>query len=327
MPVQTLYSVRGALEATRGTPVTPTRFLYAQTFTPHQAIATIRPRELRNSFEPAYRGYAGIERNTIECGGDFQFDQQAFWMSMAIKGGLTGTGGAADKSWAFTPSVATDDLKAASLQYGYADGISATQPAWELDYSMIDEYKLTWVKGEDLMWSARIVSPEGATQISAFTGALSDTTQITALGKDTQVFIDSTTIGTTADANIAEAEWTLTNGLVLRDTLNNTNVAAALDRPQPRLWTLTLKRFYINDTERDLYVSKTLRKIRIRTVGPALGGTTYKLDLDLYGKIDNIDDDEIEGVGAETITVLPEYDATATASFAAVLVNSLAAIT
>lgn len=327
MTARTLYSLRGALESARGTNLTPTRLLYVNTFTPLQEIGTIRPEEQRASYVPSFRAYPGIERDSLELGGDFQFDQGAFWLNLALDAVASGTGAGSDKTYAFVPNLTADDLKSATLQYGYTDGIGASKPALELGYCMIDTYRLSWRKDQPLMWSASILSPEGATQISAFTGALSDTTQVTALAKDLSIFIDTTTLGSTQDSNIVEADWEWRNHLVRFESLNGTSVGTSLDRPAARDWTLTLKRKYVNDTERDLYITKGERKVRLRNLGPALGGSTYKLDVDLYGVIDTLVQDDYQGIGTETMVVLPLYNSGASADSAVNLVNSLAAIT
>lgn len=327
MALKTLYGLRGLLESSRGNGGTPTRLLYVDEATHDQTVETIRPGEMRNSYSPSFRAYPGMERNTIRLAGDFQFDQQAFWLNLVLKAVGSGSGGGADKLYAFEPTLTTDDLKSASIQFGYNDGIGASNPAWQLNYLLCNEYTLTFAKDVAVRWSGEFWSPSAATQISAFTGALSDTTQVTALGTGTAVFIDTTTLGSTADTNIISAEWTYRNNLVRLETLNATNVGLSLLRPNPRDWTLTLNRYYANDTERDIYLTKAIRKIRLRSTGPALGGSFYRIDVDLYGVIDNISWTEVDGLGVETLTVLPLYDATEANDLAVNLTNSLGTIT
>ena len=69
----------------------------------------------------------------------------------------------------------------------------------------------------------------------------------------------------------------MVNGLTYLDALDGTNVAKALLRPKPRTWRLQLTRYYRNDTALDAYVAKTLRKIRVRSLGPVLGGRSAAL--------------------------------------------------
>jgi hypothetical protein len=325
--LRTLLSARTALESARGTPVTPTRLLYFESGAHEQEIGTIRPVERRNSFFESFRSYPGLERNRFTFRFFATYDQLAFWLALAVKGGVTGTGAGADKTWAYVPSASTDDLKSCTLQFGYADGIGASKPAWEVAGCMVTSLSLRWEKGGPVMGNVELISHKGATQISAFTGALSDRSEVDLLGTLTSTFVDASTMGSTADANITSAEFTVDNKLALLDTLNGTNTAASVQRPEPRTWALNLTRVYANDTERDAYVAKTLRKVRIRTLGPTLGATNYKLDTDCYGIIDKITSAEVDGIGAEAITILPQYDSTATTDYGFSLVNSLAAIT
>lgn len=325
--LRTLLSARTALESVRGTGLTPTRLLYFEEGTHEQEIGTIRPTERRASYFEAFRGYPGLERNRFRFSGDATYDQLAFWLALAVKGGVTGTGASADKTWAYVPTAGTDDLKSCTIQFGYTDSIGASKPAWEVNGCMVNTFTLRWAKDDLVRYEADLISYKAATQISAFTGSLTDRTEISLVGTGTAVYIDSSTIGSTADANVVSAELTIDNRLVILDTLNATAYGTSIQRPEPRGATLRLTRVYANDTERDLYVAKTLRKVRVGTTGPTLGSSNYKLDADFYGKIDSLSSTDVNGIGAEQMTLLSEYDSTATSDFLFTLVNSLAAIT
>ena len=327
MAVKTLLTARAILEASRGAGGTPTRLIYFEEGNHNQDITTLRPRELRNSYFPSFRAYAGVERNGFEFSGDFTFDQAIWWLNLHVKAVASGTGGGADKTWAFTPAASTDDIKSALIQFGYADGIGASVPAWEVPYVLGDELSLSFVKNDTVKFSSRLMSAKGATQISAFTGALSDVAMVSMVGQDTEVWIDPTTIGTTADTDILDATWTLNNGFVYLDTLTNTGVAKDLKRPEPRSWQLELTRYYSNDTELDRFIDKAERKIRIKNTGPVLGGTFYSLTLDCYGVLDTYEKADVDGLGVAKLTYLPIYDATPTSDFVITVVNASATIT
>lgn len=327
MALLTLQSARAALESVRGTNLTPTRLLYFDEGSHDQAVATIRPAERRNSYFEGFRSYPGIERNTLRFAGAATFDDLIWYGNTHIKAVSSGTGAGADKTWTFVPTAATDDIKSATVQFGYADGIGATAPAWELGGCLGEELTLTWAKGSTLRYASSLMTAEGASQISAFTGSLSDRSTVDALGTATSVYIDASTIGSTADGDILEASWVLTNGWVYLDTLNGTNTAKELLRPRPRTWRLQLTRYYRNDTELDAYVAKTLRKIRLRSLGPALGGSNYSATLDVYGIPDAYEKAEADGIGVERLTLLPQYDTTATTDFSLTVVNATASIT
>lgn len=327
MALQTLLSARAGLESVRNTGVTPTRLVYFDQGTHEQQVATIRPTEKRATYFGAFRSYPGIERNTLRFGGAATFDDLIWWANLHIKAVAAGTGAGADKTWAFVPSASTDDLKSATMEFGYADNIGATAPAWSIAGCLGEELTLTWAKDSTLSYGSTLMSAKGATQISAFTGALSDRTTVDALGTLTTISVDASTIGTTQDGDLMEASWVLTNGLGYLDTLDGSNVAKELLRPKPRTFRLQLSRYYRNDTELDGYIAKTLRKIRIQTTGPVLGGSNYKVTLNVYGITDGYEKAEVDGIGVERLTILPQYDGTATTDFSLTVVNASAAIT
>jgi hypothetical protein len=327
MALRTLLSARAGLETTRGTGVAPTRLLYFANGRHDQGVGTIMPTELRNSYFPTFRAYAGLERNGFTFDGDMTFDDLIWWANLHIKAVASGSGAGADKTWTFTPAASTDDLKSATLEWGYADSIGAARPAFSVPYVLGDELTLNWRKAETVTFLSTLRSAKAATQVSAFTSSLSDRVTTSALGTATQVYIDSATIGSTADSNIIDPSWTLRNGLVHFDPLNNSGVAQDLLRPNPRSWELGFSRYFANDTERDVYITKTERKVRIKTVGPSLGAGTYLIQLDLYGVLDTVGWSEVDGLGFEQYVLRPIYDSGAASDFSLQIVNATASIT
>lgn len=329
MAVKTLLSARAALETTRNTPVTPTRLLYFVEGSHDQKVATLRPTEQRASYVEGFRSYAGIERDRFTFGGDCTYNDLIWWANVNLKAVASGSGAGADKTWTFVPTHTSDDIKSATLQFGYTDNIGATRPAWEVAGCLGNDLKLTWKKGETLQFASTLMSAKGATQISAFTGALSDRVTVSALGVGTQIKIDTTTIGTTADADVMDAEFSLKNDWVYLDTLNNTAVAQELLRTKPKSWELALTRYYRNDTELDLMINKTPRKVRVETVGPVLGGSTYRIRLDCYGVYDGdrYEKSEVDGIGVEKFVLVGQYDTTAVTDMSLEVVSTEAAIT
>lgn len=328
MALRVFTSARAGLESTRGTNVTPTRLVYAEEWTHDQRKTIIRSSELRNSYSPVYSAAAGVEVNTVEASGRLSFDDAIWWANTHIKAVASGTGAGADKTWTFLPTHTSDDLKTATLQLGYSDTIG-TAPGMELGYCLGDQLTLRFAKDDDaaVRFTGRFMSPEAATQITAFTGALSDRTTITASNNGTQVFIDAATIGSTADANVVSVEWTLNNNPVNLYTLNNSANAQDTFRPNHRTWQATITRYYRNDNEWDAYLAATERKIRVRCLGPSLGGSNYKIDLDLYGHYTARSVVDTDGLKFEQFTFEPVYDTTATTDFQLVVVNATASIT
>lgn len=329
MALRVFQSWRAALESTRGTNLTPTRICYAEEASHEQEVATIRPAELRNSYFGHFQASAGPERNRLNFSGRVSYDDIIWWANLFCKGVASGTGGGADKTWDFTPTAASDDVKTATIQLAYADTI-ATAPGIELGYCMGDTFTLHFEKNDDgaATFEASLISPEAATQITAFTGSLSDRTVTLASCNGTRLFSDpGGTIGTTADDTFVSLDWTLNLGPVPFYTLNNSTAATNAYRPNHRTWTATLVRQFTNDTYWDDYVDKTVQKIRCRTLGPSLGGSNYKIDLDLYGVFTNRTYSDVDGVITEELTLEPVYDTTAGTDFDLIVVNATSSIT
>jgi hypothetical protein len=322
-------SLRAALETTRGTALNPTRILEQTDFSHTPSVATIRPEERRGSYFGFYRASAGREQHSLTFSGNLTYNQAAWLGNLYIKGVTTGTGAGADKSYAFTPSSATDDLKSATLEWGYDTALSATQPGFRLPYAVGDQLQITFDKAsaDGVTFSADMHSPKAVTQISAFGGTPTAIASTAVSPVQVQVAIDTATIGTTVDNYVTVADWTLTNNWTDLDTLNATTAAQDTFRVSARAWQLAVTRYKINDTELDAYNAKTIRKVRITATGPTLGSSTYKITLDLYGVWTGYTNASVDGLAMETLTLEPVYDSTATTDFSMTVVTAETTIT
>lgn len=319
MPQSTTFtSVRGALETTRGTALNPTRILELTEFSHEPSVALIRPPEIRGSYFGRYRAAAGREMHNVSIGGpSLSYNQLVLLANVFFKTNLTGTGVGADKTYPFVPSSAVDDLKSMTLEWGYDTSLSGTQPGFRLPYVVGDELSITWAKSdlEGVKWSAKMHSPKAISQITTFGGTPTSIASTALSPTGTQVFIDATTIGTTADNYVTTAEFTLPHTWTDLDTLNLTTAAQDTFRASERVPSLTLTRYFINDNELDRYNDKAVRKIRVRTTGPTLGAGTYLATLDFYGVLDTDGHRwaEVDGLKMETLKYVNIYDATAAA--------------
>jgi hypothetical protein len=326
MALQVFTQARAGLEATRGTAVTPTRILHGTSFTHEQTVATIRPEELRNNYEGFFTAAAGRETNTFGYGGLLSYDDAVLVGNLFFSplGTASGTAGAA-YTYTFAPSGTADNVKSLAVQLGYADTI-ATAPGVSLAGVVGNTLHLHWEKNDDaaLLFDMTFLTIGTATQITAFTGTPTDPVTTPASMNATQVFLDASTIGSTADSNVVSVDWTLNLNPVPFYALNNTAGASALYRPQHRTWSGTIVRQFANDTEWDIYQSKAERKMRIRTLGPTLGAANYKIDLDLYGVWTGRAWADVDGIITEELTLEPYADTAAgTVSMGLVVVTSL----
>ena len=337
MSVKIFKSARAGLDTTRSAAATAmTRALMFDTAFAQQDIATIRPVTLRASYNGYLSAAAGTETNTFEMGGTLTYDHMIWLANTHIKAVASGVKGVGvDYLWTFLPTAASDDIKSASIQCGYADDISANQPAVHLKNLLGDELSISWDKSGDgaVTYTSKMITANVAVQLTAFTGAADATGaghQVVS-SSTTAITVDTTTIGTTADTYWQDLKWTLNNGFQNLYTLNNTTAATATFRPKPREWKLEGSRYYgptaSAKVEWDAYIAKTPRKFRIKSTGAVIGSSVNWVVLDLYGVYTSMKWDEKDDLGFQTFTLEPIYDSTATADFVCTVTSGLTAIT
>jgi hypothetical protein len=337
LSVKIFKSGRAGLDVARTTADTAmTRALMFDEAFAQQDVQTIRPVTLRASYNGYLSAAAGTETNSFEMSGTLTYDH-AIWLAnthiKAVAAGVKGVG--IDYLWTFLPTAASDDIKSASIQLGYSDGLAATQPAVHLKNCLGDELSISWDKSGDgaVTYTSRMVTPNPAVQLTAFGGAADATGaghQVVS-SSTTAITVDASTIGSTADVYWQNLTWTLNNGFTNLYTLNNTTAATATFRPKPRNWKLEGSRYYGPTasavTEWNAYIAKTPRKIRIKSTGATIGSSVNTVELDLYGVYTGMQWDEKDDLGFQTFTLEPIYDATATADFILKITSGLTAIT
>jgi hypothetical protein len=271
--------------------------------------------------------YEGIETNAFTITGPFAFDQSTFWFSAGI-GSASASGTAAPYTWTFNAASTADTTRSFSLEYAWSDGGASVPPSFRVPGNKVDTLSINWVKDSAVTFEVGVVSFKGMTQGTAISASPSDTVEQHALGVNTTVYIDGTAaIGTTADSNVAAASLEITNGFVRRFGLDGAYTGSALDRTAKTDAVLTMTRHFQNDTELDAWEAKDLRKVRIVTTGPTLGGGTYELRVDFYGVIDEIVQADVDGSVAQEITLRPYVDgSTVTVPFTVVLKNNTSTI-
>lgn len=335
MALQVFTSCRAALEATRGTDLTPTRLIYGESFVHEQEIATIRPTELRNSYEPVFSAAIGPESNTLSAAGRMSYDDMVWYGNLFFKALASGTVGGAGETtsytWTFSPTNTSDDVKTATVQLGYSDTV-ATAPGSKLNYVMGKTFNLHFEKNDDgaVTFKADFMTAKANTRITAFTGSLTDRTVVLASANNTTVYLDAATIGTTADPLVTSFDWTLDLAPVPFYALDGTTAAVATYRPKHRTWTATVVRQYNAATEWSIFESKATRKVRVRTNGGIIAGstaTTYRINLDLYGTYTGRKFSDVDGIITEELTMEGIFDVTTSTSHSLIVQNATSAIT
>lgn len=315
MAYKTFVSARAKLEATRGAGGTPSRILsITDTNLGNFNQEIITPTELRASYFPIYQAAVGANQPELTISGVLDYSMAGWLGNVAV--GTAVITGSTSVTHAFTPSGTVDNLYTAVIELGAGDNIG-TAAAFRFAYMGLNELTITWDKASaDVTYNATFVGGTAGTTVTSWTGTpTSPTTQLVTAGQ-TQVYIDSSTIGSTADNNIQSVEWTLNNGWSRLNTLNGTVGPQSVLRPSPRTWTLRLRRYYANTTERTAWNAGTERKIRVLSTGPTLGGSTYKLTADFYGVVKNITQTFVDDLIFDEIELVQYYDTTATTDFA-----------
>jgi hypothetical protein len=244
VPMTVFTSARAALEVTRGTSLTPTRLIYAESFDLEHSVATVRPEELRASYEGFFSAAPGPELSRLTMQGRLTYDDIIWHLNMFAKGITTPTG-AGPFVWTFTPTNTADDVKSHTIQLGDSVAIP-TSPGIQLTYGMGDELNIHYEKNNDgaATYSARYLYAKPLTQITAFTGALSDRVVTPLSCNNTVVKIDTTTIGATTDLLVTAVDFTLDMNPVPFYALDNTLAAQAVFRPAHRTWKAEITRQY-----------------------------------------------------------------------------------
>lgn len=344
-----LVTLRGALGASEGAATTPTRLLYPGLpenvdLTGIQQFATIEDRRAWAKRDGLADVYNGIEDNTVVLNNvPWTFQDGPFYVCTLpgiVSGAGTGAGtpttvDTSAYSRTFTPSQSVTAVGATGgydlhLQAGHTDLISTV--GWSIPGLRCSDYTLTFRKrasGTDtgVTWGGTWVTPKTATQITAFTGSLSDRAQTSAVGNNSKTYVDSTyaNIGTTADANITEAVFHLAQVPSWHDGLDNTGLHTSLHFPAQWLSELTILRKFSDTTELAAWTARTLRAIRVINEGAIVGAVTAKntVRLDFMGKAMEHSHEWVDGILYARIRYEGTYDATLLSSWSIFTQNAI----
>jgi hypothetical protein len=325
VPMTVFTAAYAALEATRGTDLTVTRKIYAESFTLDHVVATIRPEELRGSYEGFFSAAAGPEISRVTMAGRMSFEDITWHANMFYRALAAASSGAPPSAvWLFTPTNTSDDVKTHTLQLGDTAAI-ATSPGVKLNYGMGDTFNIHYEKNDDgaATFTATYLYAKALTQITAFTGGPpADRTTTPVSCNNTIVKIDTTTIGTTTDSQVTSVDFTLNLSPVPFYALDGTLAAQAVYRPNHRQWSATITRQYNAATEFSAYVAKTIRKVRVLTTN----GTNI-LQQDMYGVYTGRSYSDVDGIITEELTLEPVFDTASSTSTSLSVTNNIATIT
>lgn len=318
-------------ETTRGTPVPPTRKFYAEG-------TGVLDHDLGVSFHEAENaGYRTRVRRATPLQEDVALKLATAdglaWDDLTLpltqlKGGLTGTGAGADKTWTCTPSLTGQNAPEA-----FSWDVGDDTQAWRVQYGMATKITLSAAKGD---WTQMALELFGQRAIKGAAATPANTAGPKIAGELWQVKF-ATTLAGLAGASVVTnflLDWKLelSTGLSWQHYQDgNLFGSQHVETTIGGVLTMTVdstaqavSQFY------DKYVAGTLDFIRLQATGPALGGSAYSAQLNLpviYDKPSIIDSDR-NGINQYKITAKLATDSptAATQSISAVVVNSLAAI-
>jgi len=324
-----LQKAQAGIESTRGTGVAATRKVYARIQASYdKPLATFADTtgtyasRRRAAYGRTVVGFSGTDIATYE--------DLAWWFQFGLKGGVTGSGsGSVGYTYAFTPSLATDDLKSMTLEFGddgnpyestqvmvnswtlRGDGDSDTEPGWMLDCEMI---------GRD--WST-----------TTFTGSLSDRSTEVILARGTKIYLDdaAANIGTTqVTGKLISFSITGNNNVHYKAFMEDEDAFAAnkVGRGE-RTFDAQFVLEFDADTEFAKYRTSapSIRYIRLEREGSTIA-TTYKkkATIDMAGYWSAISWGDREGNITATFSLSCFYDSTIGADLKATIINALSTL-
>lgn len=315
-------------ETVKGTPVAPTRMMYAEGTGVLDVQVGINFHENENSgvrtrIRRATQTTEQVALNATISG--VGYDDLVVPFSQ-LKGAQTGAGGAADKTWTFAPS-----MTAANSPEAYSIDVGDDTQNWRCQYSQIKSFKLAAALGDvtslEMNWFA-----QRAVKGAKATPALNSATKIP--GDLWTLKTATTAAGLTGAAIQANSliDWQLevNTGLVWSSYMDgNLYGSQSVETDIKGNLSMTVESTAYAVTEfYDKWLAQTVDFVRLKATGPVLGGTFYSAQIDLpliWSKVEPISG-EREGVNQYKVSGNLIYDATSALSIAPTIVNSLAAL-
>lgn len=236
---------------------------------------------------------------------------------------ITGTGASADKTWAFLPADASDNLKALTFECGGVD-------SWPTSFLLggCIGKSMTIEMTQEGLWNCTWVFIPQTKTNGSLTGSLSAASSLVdILGYSTKVYIDTTTIHTTQPGQMISAKLQVDLGTIPLHYLGSTTGEAGdVQQTKRRTVKLDVIGAWAATTEFAAWEANTLRKISLDSLGGALGDTAYEARFDFYGTTETWELGSRDGEVTQQLSLEGQYDATATADVRASVVNSIASI-
>ena len=285
-------------------------------------VARYEPSLMRNSFEKFYESI--IVSNHSEVKGvklPASYEVLTNLLSYAVKGGVTPTPTGSSYSWAFTPTLTADDLAGLGAEMGNDTA------AYHIAALYCNQLTLEFTRGSDSAMASADFVGQMAFRMGAKTPGLTRTGLNLLNPAYTSTYLDTTTIGSTLVNDVVSAKVAITNGIQQLYFLNGLLYPTAIARPTRSL-DIEMQKWFDDATELDNAMNTigngVERKVRLTTVGPAIGtsGVNNSLTIDSYGYWSTFPLKVDKDVWVLNLNGHSVYDVGAGGSWSMTLVNS-----
>lgn len=324
-----LESLQVGLESTPGTAVAATRVEPILAGTVREVIGREFPNETRGSFIPVYRDFPTnrfVEISGVQVAPTFE--GIAWWMNLFLKGGVTtgSTVHTSGKSYTFSPTAASDDLKTATFE-----AVCAAQN-YQIPYVLGQRMELAWVADGPMTLTMDFLGQRMTAQ--AKTAALSAVDYEDIIGSKFVTYIDASTIGSTAVTNVFGGRFSVTNNWVQEFVGDGNLYPRGAHRNKPEYsFQLDMYLDSAGVTEYGVWRNEgpgTQRKIRTKVEGTAIASsspaTNRTFQLDHYGPWDTAELGDRDGKRTVQLTSRTKYDSSAGFPWQLYLESALASL-
>lgn len=320
-------------ESTAGTAVTPVSRLLCE--------GRVQERREQEDFEDTDDGLtARVSRapeftkhwSEIELKFKFDFTQPLLAFMAGMEGGNSGVGGAADKTWTFDRAANVAALfDTFTFQYYESDGTNKIRK--QIAYAFVTGYEVEIGADGVPMMTIRLTGRKSTAPSNTTIAVPSLQTTASLLSK---VYVDTTWAGlggTQISGQIFGVRHRYETGLFPqwyidgRSALDFSTVHYKKRSAEVEIDAAVDPNSGFVTAEETAREAKTVRFVQIELLGPALGGGTYKMELD--GAYYHAPDSMMEigsardGNMSRRVHLLSKYDATGTLDVRAVLVNAI----
>lgn len=321
-----LRKTQFGFEGTRGTGVATTRLMYCQ-ITPSFERPIREFTDTSGTFDARRRVTYQRQRVTFAMTDLLTFEDLGWWYQMGVKGGVTATSDAGTPAaypYNFTGSSATDDLKAATVEWNHLGNVYKTTQVMMNSFTIrIDpDNEGGWIMDAEMMGRDLVTS--------SYTAGPADRTTEVIKAPGTTLHIDDATIGTTlVTGKFISASVTANNNIHFKAFAEDeTSFAANKVGRGARTYNAQFVLEFDDDVEFAKFRSTTpvARYVQLKSLGSLIHDTpdTFKAaQIQLFGYWESISWGNREGNIIATFGLSAFYDPTFAAAAKFSVVNKL----